>query len=177
MIKYLNEVQLEKFNKTLKRSGHLRDILLFELVLKFGLRVSEALQIRIDDVNFESQEIVIRALKRGYRKTYHIDAKLLKKISKYISEYDIDDQLFSISRVCVYKNFKRHLRRAKLPNSFTVHSLRHTTAFYMVRKGFSPYEVKSFLRHKSILSTQVYFEGIAFENLSGKVGKMFSEIF
>lgn len=173
-MKYLNEDQLERFQKSVKKKGNLRDILIFELMIYFGLRVSEALNITISHIDFQNHEIVIKGLKDGTKKTYsNVSEKLLRKLKKYISEYDIENHLFSISRVCVYKIFKRYLRSAKLPDHFSPHSLRHSCAFYMVQHGFSPYEIKNWLRHKSILSTQIYFETIQFENQGVQMSKMF----
>lgn len=177
-MKYLNESQLERFNKTLKRSGNLRDILIFELTIYFGLRVSELLNLRVSHIDFTNQQLTIQGSKGGYKRTYaNVSEKLLKKVAKYIKEFEIEDQLFMISRQSIYKLFKKYLRSAKIDGRFSPHSLRHSTAFLMIRNGASPYEVRNWLRHKSIMSTQVYFENIAFENLGGKVSKMFSDIF
>ena len=69
-MKYLNENQLERFQKVVKKKGNLRDILIFELMIYFGLRVSEALNITTSHIDFENKEIVIKGLKDGTKKTY-----------------------------------------------------------------------------------------------------------
>lgn len=177
-MKYLNESQWEKFQRVLKKSGNLRDSLLFELTIYFGLRVSELLNLRVSHIDFQNREITIQGLKDGTKRTYaSVNEKLMRKLAKYIKEYEIENQLFVITRQCVYKRFKRYLRKAKLPNHFSPHSLRHSCVLLMIRNGSSPYEVRNWLRHKSILSTQKYFETIQFENQGAQMSKMFSEIF
>ena len=173
-MKYLNHEQLSSFLTALKRGKNLRDQVIFELMLYLGLRVSELLNIHSDDINFESREIVIQGLKGGRRRTYtQVNEKLMRKLKKYVRSVS-DDRLFDISRQGVYKAFRRYVRSAQLSSHFSPHSLRHTTAMLMVKKGQSPFEIMGWLRHRSILSAQVYFENVRFERQSSEMSTLFS---
>ena len=52
--------------------------------------------------------------------------------------------------------FVRLLKRAKLPNHFTPHSLRHTFASYMAMSGASLREIAELLGHSTIHMTMLY---------------------
>ena len=61
--KYMTDDQLARFMKAIKQS--IRDDFLFSLMLYVGARVVEIVNIELDDINEESNQIVIRGVKKA----------------------------------------------------------------------------------------------------------------
>ncbi|MBS4028818.1 MAG: site-specific integrase [Ignavibacteriales bacterium] len=54
------------------------------------------------------------------------------------------------------KKFKRYVRKAELNDKLHFHSLRHSTASWLVQSGVSIYEIQKILGHATISTTQIY---------------------
>jgi integrase/recombinase XerD len=76
--KYLTQDELKRFFAAIDSP---RDRALFGLIYHYGLRVSEALMLTVDDVNFRNHRITIRRLKNGLggeKPLWRHTAKLLR---------------------------------------------------------------------------------------------------
>jgi integrase len=157
-LKYLNSEQVTAFKKALEEGGSLRDELAMRLTFRFGLRVQELANLRVSDINFDSQQIFIKGVKSGRSRSYDIDDTLWKKLTRYIKQNKIEDRLFPLSTQSLKNVFKRYAEKAGLPSDFSIHSLRHSVGIAMAKEGASPIYVMKWLRHRSINSSQIYFE-------------------
>jgi integrase len=92
-IKYLDSGELIRFFDQVKK-GSVRDLILFSLAYRYGLRVSELVQIKLTDLSpspYKPVEISIRRAKGGIGRNYPIsfdDSKLLKKWLRQRSKID-----------------------------------------------------------------------------------------
>ena len=59
--------------------------------------------------------------------------------------------------------FKKYSSQVNLPEGYSIHSLRHTCAMLKAKNNESPIKIMLWLRHRSVMSTQRYFERVAFE--------------
>lgn len=169
-IKYLSDIQLEAFMKQVRQSK--RDDFLFGLMLYVGARVAEIANLRLEDFNEESNQVVIRGVKSGNTRVYTMPGKLWKKYQRWIKERDkvedADKNPFvfitshgtydsGMSRDGIQYLFKEYARKAGL-EGFSAHSLRHTTAIQRVRAGHSAVRIQKWLRQKQLTSTLKYFD-------------------
>ena len=83
-IKYLSDKQLEAFMKEAKQSK--RDDFLFSLMLYVGARVAEIANLRLEDFNEESNQVVIRGVKSGNARVYTMPGKIWKKYQRWMKE-------------------------------------------------------------------------------------------
>lgn len=83
-IKYLDQTELSRLFATIKKLS-LRDYCLFSLCYRFGLRISEAVNLKLADIKpniSQSMEIYVKRSKSGVSRHYPLsqsDGKLLKK--------------------------------------------------------------------------------------------------
>jgi len=166
-LKYLNTSELEAFTTALKSSGRLRDRLMMSLTLYLGLRVGELVALKVKDLGFDSGEITVHALKGGRTRTYLLEERLWKLLKRYLKKETItepDERLFPVTDQTAKNVFKRVAKAAGLSKDFSIHSLRHTCGMLRAKSNDSPIKIMLWLRHRSVISTEIYFEQTAFEN-------------
>ena len=142
----------------------LKEIVLFAVMT--GMRESEILHIRWQDIDFKRKIIAIQSnnsfrTKNGKNRFIPMN-KTLYSLLKNKSKYKTSDYIFTldgglIKRERVSVRFKREIKKAGIKDSsLHFHSLRHTFASWLVQAGVSLYEVQKLLGHSSPIVTQIY---------------------
>ena len=186
-LKYLNESQLQKFFQAADKSHDRRDMFLFRLILFLGLRVQETVNLKLEDINFDSYQISIKGLKNGRSRVYDLDGKLFYKLERWLKErkriaknknpYLFPSQKYFDQPATVQSlknHFKVYAEKAGLNSDFSIHSLRHSCGILHARNGESPISIMLWLRHRSVNSTQVYFEQLQDEEMNDRAKENFS---
>jgi integrase len=186
-LKYLNESQLQKFFQAVDKSQDRRDQFLFRLILFLGLRVQDAANLKLEDVNFDSYQLAVKGLKNGRSRVYDLNGKLWHKLEMWLRERKKiangrNPYLFPSAKYfdqpatlqSLKNHFKVHAEHAGLNSDFSIHSLRHSCGIIHAKNGESAIQIMLWLRHRSVNSTQIYFEQVAFENQDRKAAEMFS---
>jgi integrase len=151
---------------------HLRDRLLFALLLDCGVRIGEALGLRHEDVTIAERQVVVvprrndngARAKAGRSRTIPASSELMRLYADYLNrEYGAldSDYLFvnlwgepvghPMSYPAVYDLVGRLRRRTGV--AFSPHLFRHTYATWLLRKGAGMESVKELLGHASITTT------------------------
>ena len=142
-----------------------RDEALLALLYGAGLRISEALSLKFDDVIEDSQWIVING--KGSRERL---IPLLEVVRAAILQYkqlvpyrlDKDSQLFvgSMGKSLQAPVFRRQLKKLRamigLPESATPHAFRHSFATHLLSEGVDLRSIQELLGHASLAATQHY---------------------
>jgi integrase/recombinase XerD len=158
--KYMSKEEVERFLQKAKKSK--RDLALFYTIYYYGLRVSEASNLNLEDLDLERNKIVIRRVKGGVSGEYPIPRDLRYKLNAYLkARTNNDSGLFTgkkgrLKVRRIEQLFKQYARRAKLSDEFTVHSLRHSIATHLLEDGQSLEYVQDHLGHKNIQNTAIY---------------------
>lgn len=137
-----------------------------EFLYGSGLRISEVVGLKLNDVDFENGYIYIKESKNNNRKRKtiagEISLKILKQYLKYCrpklnmtSEYIYPKKRVNNYVIILNKKLKNECKRLNLP-LITTHSFRHSAATHILRSGAGIREVQEFLGHKKISSTQIY---------------------
>ena len=138
---------------------------IFMMIYGSGLRVSEAVNIRVEDIDSENMRLFVRNGK-GEKERYTVLPKasleMLRKCYKIYNPRHPEGYMFlnregnplKVERLRVY--FRRYRRKAKIDEEFIVHSLRHSFATRLVEEGVPLVQVKELLGHSCIRSTMTY---------------------
>ena len=130
-----------------------------------GLRISEATNIRIEDIDSKNMRIFVRNGK-GERERYtvlpEVSLEMLRKCYQKYKPNHPEGYMFlneegnplKTERLRVY--FRKYRRKAKISEEFIVHSLRHSFATKLVEEGVPLVQVKELLGHSCIRSTMTY---------------------
>lgn len=162
----LTTVQVQKI---LDGCGHLRDRLLFALLLDTGVRIGEALGLRHDDIAIAEKQVTVVPRQNDNRaraKAGRIpaSAELMRLYSDYLHrEYGALDSdyvfvnLFAEphGRPWAYPAVYDLVRRLRKTTGlvFEPHQYRHTYATWLLRRGAGMDNVKELVGHASISTT------------------------
>lgn len=147
-----------------------RDKLILEILYATGIRVSELVNIKICDIDFNKKEIKINGKGNKERIAefgdYCLDAInlfikngrsiLLSKHNKECEYLIINEKGNKITTRGVEKLIDNVIKKAALKKKVTPHMLRHTFATHLLNEGCDILTVKELLGHESLESTQVY---------------------
>jgi len=158
-IKYLSKEDIERFFSCIKNR---RDKALFGLTYLYGLRISEALSLKLSHIDLENKRILIHRAKGGIGGERPLFLTAEKLIGKYLKKrLDTGDALFTgrqgnISRQRVHQLFKRYAQKAGIAPKYSVHSLRHSIATHLLDAGEGIEFIKDHLGHANIQNTMIY---------------------
>jgi site-specific recombinase XerD len=133
------------------------------LVYSAGLRVSEVVKLKPEDIDTERKLIHIRGGKgRKDRYTLLSDVALVA-LREYWQAYRPEDWIFSgskpnshITTRTVEKVLDAARKKASLPEHVTVHTLRHSFATHLLEGGTDLRYIQELLGHKSSKTTEIY---------------------
>jgi integrase len=160
----LDEIQaLMKAAGNIGRHQH-RDRTLILIMFRHGLRVSEAVDLRWDQVDFKAGSIHINRLKSGKPATHYLEGDELRALRRLRREYAKSPFIFvterggPLTRSTVNKLVARAGREAKLEFPVHPHMLRHACGYYLANKGVDTRTIQDYLGHVSITHTVRYTE-------------------
>jgi integrase/recombinase XerD len=165
----ISEKEVNQLRQTILENGSVRDLTLVNLLAYTGVRISEALSIRVADCNaiFQTHELIIRNGKGNKQRTVYPNDKILNSLRDYLNERSKfktaseSDFLFvsnknpQLDRITVNKMLTNYCKIAKIPN-ITPHQLRHFFCSNALEKGFTVAEVASIAGHSNIHTTLIY---------------------
>jgi site-specific recombinase XerD len=138
---------------------------LVALLADSGLRIGEALRLRIEDVNFGTRTINVRAGKGrkdgvgffGAEAAQHLRAWLARRRDAQPEDFLFADRAGrSLTRFAALATLHRLSRRAGLPRKIGPHQLRHYAATSILRQTGDLELVRQVLRHESLAMTLRY---------------------
>jgi len=145
------------------RNG-LRDRAMLELLYATGLRVSELIQLKIDQINWEEGYLIVKG-KGNRERLVPIGTTALAITRRYLKARGIkagDVPLFisrngrEFSRVGFWKLIRRYAREAGIQKRISPHTLRHSFATHLLAGGADLRIVQEMLGHVDIGTTQIY---------------------
>ena len=146
----------------------IRDKASLELMYATGMRVSELVHLKIDDINMEvgfakcfgkgSKERIVpfgrKAKESLVRYLEKSRPRFLKKnVSNFLFLTRLNKQM---SRQTFWKIIKRYVKIARIKKKVTPHSLRHSFATHILERGADLRIVQEMLGHADISTTQIY---------------------
>lgn len=159
-----NEIKLLLEQTNLKTEKGRRDRAMIQLIYSAGLRVSEVLDLNIDDLNLDSSLLKIR--QDDLDRILSLDKLALETLKEYLNKYRPeskgDDPLFTnlqgerLTRQGIWKIFKQYNKMAGIDKDITPHILRHSFAIHMLNSGASLVKVQKMLGHSDLSTIQSY---------------------
>ncbi len=151
-----------------KETLGIRDKAALELLYACGLRISELLSLKVENIDFDESFLICYG--KGEKErivpigNYAMDSLNLY-LAKARSELDkgkSDGVLFlskrgkKMSRMGFWKRFKRYCLKAGISKKITPHTFRHSFATHLLEGGADLRVVQTLLGHSDITTTQIY---------------------
>ena len=150
-----------------RRPDGLRDRAMLELLYACGLRASEALGLRVEDVNFAAGYVTVTG-KGNRQRLVPAGAQALDWVRRYCttvrprqvrrecSALFLNRSGGSMSRQALWNLIRRAARRAAIRTVVSPHTLRHSFASHLLERGADLRSVQAMLGHADISTTQIY---------------------
>jgi integrase/recombinase XerD len=147
----------------LKAPETFRERLVIEVFYATGVRVSELINMRFEDIDFNDNWIKIRG-KGSKERFVPVNDRIIKLLKGYYTKNNKRPRDFVISkknskpfsRAGIWKAIKKHSRRAGIKKKITPHTLRHTFATHLLENGADLRTIQMLLGHANIDTTQIY---------------------
>jgi integrase/recombinase XerD len=146
----------------------IRDRAILETLYATGMRVSEAVNLRLDNVNMEIG--FLRCIGKGDKeRIIPLGKKAIISIKRYLEvsrpvllKKKQSDALFisrcgkKISRQSLWKMIKHYAKLVRIKKPMRPHILRHSFATHLLERGADLRSVQEMLGHSNISTTQLY---------------------
>jgi integrase len=163
---YLTEGEVGQLVEAAKgnRYGH-RDATMILVAYRHGLRVSELVDLRWDQIDFDTATLAVRRAKKGSPSTHPILGDEMRALRRLQREQDPKSAfVFTSERGSPFTTagFARLVERAgaaaELGFKAHPHTLRHACGFALANKGHDTRALQAYLGHKNIQHTVRYTE-------------------
>jgi site-specific recombinase XerD len=164
---HLTEAEMDKLLSALKRNRHgNRDWLIGLLIYRHGLRVSEACDLRWDDIDLTKRTIIVRRLKGSTDSSHYLERDEHKALGELWranakngrkSDYVfVNERGQPFGRMGIARMIERAGEAAGLSFPVHVHMLRHSTGYALAGRGMDTRRLQHYLGHASITNTVRY---------------------
>ena len=144
-----------------------RDRAMLELLYATGIRVSELIDLDVDDLNLPGG--VLRCYSKGRERVIPLYPAAIRALSEYITDVrpqlvdSVDETALFVnmsgermSRQGFWKLIKHYQEKAGIQKDITPHTLRHSFAAHLLENGADLRSIQEMLGHADISSTQIY---------------------
>ena len=170
-------LSVEEINKIFNQSENtdnellgLRDRCIIELLYSCGLRVSELCELKINNIQFDSN--VIRFFGKGNKEriiplTFYAKEwmeKYLYQSRQILSNRKSSEQKYvflsnngkRLTRAAIWQSIKKYVNAAGITKTVSPHTFRHSFATHLVDGGANLIEIQKLLGHSDISTTEIY---------------------
>ena len=163
----IEEINLLLNQPSDRSNKEIRDKAMLELLYATGLRVSELVSIRLEDVNLTLNYILCKD--QNKERVIPIENAAKYALENYIKNARPDmcgdsDLLFTnlkgekMTRQGFWKLIKSYAKKAGIDKDITPHMIRHSFAAHLVTNGADLKAVQEMLGHSDISTTQIYLK-------------------
>lgn len=146
----------------LKAHDNLKHKAMLSITYSGGLRLSEVLALRVDDLLFDRGLIRIRGAKGNKDRTTLLGRSTAILLRSYMAAYPSTGLLFTgpqgkpYSARSLQKVFDQALHKAGITKPATLHTLRHSFATHLLEQGTDLRYIQTLLGHASSKTTEIY---------------------
>lgn len=139
-----------------------RHRLMMALIYGAGLRVGEAVKLKVGDLDWERRSVWIRQGKNRKDRETLLPVDLEGPLRRLCRGRSSGEPLFVSSRDKAYSVrslqmiMDKAVREAKITKAASCHSLRHSFATHSIENGFRPEVLKEVMGHKQLRTTLGY---------------------
>lgn len=161
------EIELLLSQPNVEEPKGCRDKAMLELLYATGIRVTELVDLNIEDINLHTGMLYCKSGKNDrvipvYSTAVTAIADYLARVRSMLISPDGGQALFTnlnghrLTRQGFWKIVKGYAEQAHIVKEITPHTLRHSFALHLLENGAELKDIQAMLGHADISSTQVY---------------------
>jgi len=157
-----NILTVDEIRKIINSITNLKHCAIISTIYSCGLRISEAVNLKINDIDSSAMTVKIVNAKGRNDRIVMLSEKLLFLLREYFKEYKPKIYLFEgqkgeqYSTRSIQQIFNNAAKKVGIKKKVTVHSLRHSFASHLLDNGTDIRFIQELLGHKHLSTTQIY---------------------
>lgn len=149
----------EEVKKIIESADNQKSRLIISLLYSTGLRVSELVNLKVEDVNFAEKSGWVRHGKGAKDRLFVLSENLANEVQEYLKGKE-NKFIFSKEEPLTTRNIQKIIKgtknRAGISKRVTPHTLRHSFATHLLEQGTDIRLIQTLLGHSSISTTSIY---------------------
>jgi integrase/recombinase XerD len=146
--------------RLIEATDTLKSRLMISFLYSTGLRVSEIVNLKIEDLNLGDKTGWVRKGKGSKDRLFMLSEGLAEELKEYLSYKKENKFIFSKEKPLTTRNLQKIIQgtrqRAAINKKVTPHTLRHSFATHLLEQGTDIRTIQTMLGHSSLSTTQVY---------------------
>jgi site-specific recombinase XerD len=150
-----------EMKRLIESTNNIKHKLIIKLLYGCGLRVSEIVNLKINDLNFDENLIKINLAKGKKDRFVKLPSSIKDELDSY-SKLNLDKILFpsarggKLTKDTIQKIVQNSARKARIKKRVYPHLLRHSFATHLLEQGTDLRIIQKLLGHSDIKTTQIY---------------------
>jgi integrase/recombinase XerD len=149
----------DEVKKLIDAADTLKSRMIISLLYSTGLRVSELVNLKVEDLNLRENNGWVRRGKGAKDRLFMISESLGKDLEAFMKDRG-NIYVFSKEKPLTTRNIQKIIKNARNRAGFnkkvTPHTLRHSFATHLLEQGTDIRIIQTVLGHSSLSTTQVY---------------------
>lgn len=149
----------DEVKKLIDSADNEKSRLMISFLYSTGVRVSELVNLKIEDMNFAEKTGWVRMGKGGKDRIFSLSENLGKELQEYLKDRG-NKYIFSKDSALTTRNIQKIIKltakRAEINKKVTPHTLRHSFATHLLENGTDIRMIQVLLGHSSLNTTQLY---------------------
>jgi site-specific recombinase XerD len=156
----------EECKRLFSAPTYLKHRIVLSLIYSAGLRISEAVKLKISDIDFDRFTLMVRDGKGMKDRCLPLSKVIAIGLVKYMAEFKPQNWLFNsnkignpYSRRSIQSVMQQAITKAAIDKpKASVHTLRHSFATHLLENGTNIVTVQALMGHSKIETTLVYLQ-------------------
>jgi integrase/recombinase XerD len=157
-------LSVEEIQSVINSISNIKHKSIVALMYSAALRVSEAINLKIKDIDSKNNKINIKNSKGKIDRVVMLDDSILKLLREYWGQYRTNEYIFEGARGSKYSTtsvqniVKRAVKNIGIHKKISSHSLRHSCLTQLIKNGVDLRTVQKIAGHKNINTTAGYIK-------------------